>query len=256
MSSLHEYFGFIVPDLALLQEKAPLFVGLECEVESILGHSDISDEFVVHSDGSLRNNGLEFVTPPVTVEDALGLFKNLHQNLQIRNVSEEFSPRTSIHVHVNMSNLDKDTVRNIILMYALFEEFFFRMTLPERRENIHCVPLTETHLPSMYQNSLDVLISKWHKYTALNLKPLKTQGTLEFRHMHGHADDVLLQQWLTLIQKLVEVGGKTNLTEQNLNKVNIDVWFKQLFSHTDLTSLSPFAGDIAYNSILDLKLAV
>lgn len=256
MSTVHGYYGFGVPIAEVILPSSPLFVGLECEIESIRNRASVSSEIMVEADGSLRNNGMEFITKPVTVEAAVNLFKHLHAKLYVHKPDERFSQRTSIHVHVNMSNLDTDRVRDVILMYALFEEFFFMMTTPDRRENIHCVPLTETFLPSYYGSGLVPLVDRWHKYTALNIKPLKTQGTIEFRHMHGHDDVALLEDWLGTINNLVTVGKQNTITTESLNKANIDKWFMQIFGHTTLRWHQGHIENVMANSLTDLKVMV
>jgi len=177
--NLCEYFGSIeLMNSQVLDPGIPLYVGLECEIESIANHMDGADLFHVTQDGSLRNNGLEFITNPIPIDYAVPYFKKLHASLKFRNDAEKFSPRTSIHVHANCVNLHPDVIRNIIRMYALYEEYFFMMVTPDRRHNIHCVPLTETYLPSLYNTGLNTLVARWHKYTALNIVPLKKYGTI------------------------------------------------------------------------------
>jgi hypothetical protein len=39
----------------------------------------------------------------------------------------------------------------------------------------------------------------WHKYTALNLNPLSTYGTIEWRHMEGTCDLEKIILWLQII---------------------------------------------------------
>lgn len=256
MSNVYQTFSPAVHNPSLLDTNAPLFVGLECEIESVLSHGEGHHCFNVVSDHSLRNNGLEFVSKPTPVDSIIPQFTELHQKVAFRNLEQKFSERTSIHVHVNCCNIEETVVRNIILMYALYEEYFFMMASPSRRHNIHCVALTETYLPSIYKQKLVTLVSKWHKYTALNIKPLAQYGTIEFRHMQGHDDPVLLEAWLGTINNLVEVGKSNQITKKSLTSENIRRWFVQIFGKTPLISLENSIDDVAFNQILDLKLAV
>jgi len=256
MSNIYSTFSPQVQMPELIDPKTPLFVGLECEIESILGHGSVGPMFNVVADHSLRNNGLEFVSCPTPATAIVGHFTELHKSLKFRNLTQKFSERTSIHVHVNCCNLEEQDVRNIILMYALFEEYFFMMASPSRRHNIHCVALTETYLPSLYKNKLTQLVSKWHKYTALNIKPLAQYGTIEFRHMQGHDDPALLDQWIKTINNLMQVGVQNPINKKTLTSDNIKRWFQQIFGDTNLSLLSNSIDDVAFNQIIDLKLAV
>lgn len=255
MSTIHEIFGVGNFDGATSRE-LPLFVGLECEVESVHRTNQDSHPFEATNDGSLRNHGVEFISRPTRIDYIVDDFIKLHKTVQFRDLSAKFSQRTSIHVHVNCSNLTDVETRNIIYMYALFEEFFFSLVEQDRRHNIHCVPLTETYLPVYYKHDLHVLISRWHKYTALNIKPLSELGTIEFRHMQGHDDPELLKMWLGTINSLVQVGTHNPINRDTLTDDNIKHWFREIFADTPVKTMENMVSDVCFNSILDMKLAV
>jgi len=231
--------------------------GIECEIESVRSHERIhTDLWEVKTDGSLRNNGLEFVSPPVPLSQAVVSFEHLHAKLIHHELATKFSPRTSIHVHANCKNLDEKQVKNIILFYALFEEAFFLMVEPSRRDNIHCVALTDTHLSSRYHQPLGDLWSSWSKYTALNIKPLGTFGTIEFRHSHGHDDLRMFSDWLKVIENLFELGKTTTPTPDNLTEENITFWFDEVFGHTQkYPDMRLFMPSLVQDPLIDIKLS-
>lgn len=238
--------------------KEQLF-GLELEIESVDTGRTWSglraDMIVCKDDHSLRNNGREFITNPVNLQTSLTLFQNVHTSVHFHTQSEKFSPRTSIHVHVNCQPLEASVVRQAVLLYALFEEAFFAMVAPDRRDNIHCVPLTETHLSNYFRGALEVMASRWHKYTALNLIPLRSLGTIEFRHMQGHDNPVLLRDWLMTLEKLMELAANVKLSAETLTEENIDKWFKTLFSHTLwYIGTGPLASVVTRPTLINVKL--
>jgi Putative amidoligase enzyme len=249
MSKVCEIYG-----LSGYTNPQALLFGIECEIESIRDCAPIS--WQITEDGSLRNNGREFISPPVSLSTAVEGFKTLHESLSVRKREEKFSDRTSIHVHVNCQNLDEDVVRNIIHMYALYEEFFFSMCSPDRRHNIHCVPLTETHLPSIYRMSLVNMTERWHKYTALNIKPLAKYGTLEFRHMQGHEDGTLFEEWLQILNNLFQLASSKEglISKDTISNTNLDLWFDTLFGKSRVANLKPLMREMTYNQRLDIKL--
>lgn len=249
MSKLFEIFAVT----GYRNPKTTLF-GIECEIESIRGADGVT--WQITEDGSLRNNGREFISPPISRDEAVDGFRNLHHCISISSSAPKFSDRTSIHVHVNCQNLEETVVRNIIYMYALYEEFFFRMATPDRRHNIHCVPLTETHLPSLYRMGLPGMVERWHKYTALNIKPLSKYGTLEFRHMHGHDDEFLFNEWLVILENLFRLGADPSglITKETISVTNLDRWFDALFGGTQVATLKPQLKELTYNQRLDIKL--
>lgn len=234
-----------------------ILVGTECEIESVdTGVSwNLPSSIDVTSDGSLRNEGREFLILPSTTKVALDLFKLLHRQVRFFDVEEKFSHRTSIHVHVNCKNLHEKEVKNVLYMYTLFEEFFFLMADESRRHNIHCVAVNDTFMHRYFNNDIGTLASRWMKYSALNLKPLRTLGTMEFRHMHGHDDPVLHEQWLGIIERLFNVGKGVDCRTEGLSAENIEKWFTEIFKESHLyakciNSLPSYTKD----AVMDLKL--
>ena len=234
--------------------------GVECEVESV--NTEVSWDFLgdkgirITEDHSLRNNGREFLIGPATAANALVSFNYLHSRGSWLKTEEKFSHRTSVHVHANCQGRDDKVVRTAVLLYALFEEYFFRMVEPSRRDNIHCVPLTDTYLPSLYASELVQLHNRWHKYTALNIKPLNTLGTIEFRHMQGHDDLNLLRQWLTIIDNLLSLADKVQVIKrEHLDWATLEQWFDHIFSGSNVFSLKSEMRQLCRNQLIDLKLS-
>ncbi len=247
-----DYSLMVQPEL--MEPDAPIFMGCEFEIEDCHSIGDLEGRLKIAEDGSLRNNGHEFITPPTEVSKMLPLFEFLHSRLMLGN--SPYSERTSIHVHVNCCNLTQSQVRDVVLYYALFEEAFFSICDPSRRDNIHCVALTETALPSWYGTSLGNLLNRWHKYTALNLKPIATQGTIEFRHMHGHNDPVLLGEWLTILEQLVLLGRSTKITSQSFSEESLEAVFNQLFGKSRIAGHWKYLRPVMENQIIDVKLSL
>jgi hypothetical protein len=228
---------------------------MECEIESVApGSGKGMSAWKAIPDHSLRNNGVEYIsTVAKPRKDAVQDFEQLHKMLKLGD--NPFSYRTSTHVHVNVSSMRQDHARNMVLLYALFEEFFFAMVRPERRDNIHCVPLTETHLSMYYSKPLSSLFEVWSKYTALNLKRLTDLGTMEFRHMHGTGDKAEIEVWLHVLENLWKVAQRVEINEKTLSdRKEITDWFEMIFFPADrVMACKPTLFDIIRNSLIDVK---
>lgn len=240
---------------AMLLDNTRCFVGLECEIEAVKNPTSMAG-FHVKEDGSLRNNGYEFITDPVPVKTAIDQFAELHKKLDLG--EDAFSQRTSTHVHVNVAGLTLQETKNLLLLYALFEECFFLMAKPERRNNIHCTPLSETFVPSSYKTDIPNLVKGWHKYTALNLKRIRDLGTVEFRHLHGTGDVTELKQWLQVLENLFFLSQKVNFAEDSIaDEKNIYKWFDELFKDAPrVYVLRNSLPDLTANSLIDVKFAI
>jgi hypothetical protein len=234
------------------------YAGIECEIECVRSPRENFDIFKATHDGSLRNDGLEFISEPSEKLQLVEGFKKLHARLAFTEVDDPFSPRTSTHVHINCRSLTAGQVKNLIMLYVLYEEFFFAMVKPERRGNIHCVPLSETYLCSFYSKPLDYLRQRWHKYTALNILPLGELGTVEFRHLQGTDDASLLEEWLTTLENLWRIAQRTYVDAAFVSSPEvITATWEQLFGHSArITPLRPNIAAMTQNNLLDVKLSL
>lgn len=254
MAKIHEIYGCNI----LAHVETPAF-GVECEIESIKEiYGQLSAMWRITEDGSLRNYGHEFISKPLADDLARGAFRELHSKLVYRNPQEAFSERTSIHVHMNVQSMTEEQVRTLLLIYALFEPVFFDMVDDSRKHNIHCVPLTDTYLPSLYKHPLNALLSRWHKYTALNLIPVSHQGTVEFRHMHGHNSPSLFDEWLHILGNLDRLSRQVGtLSKDHISSSDwLDRAFRSLFFGTRVYEKhAKMFHKTCFNQIMDVKLA-
>lgn len=236
--------------------KSGFIASLECELEGIRNPTVSVYGFVGKKDGSLRNNGYEYVSDVGRDREALlETFKGLHRSLTFFEKEDPFSHRTSTHVHVNVSPMDIAHVKNMLLLYALFEEFFFSMVKPYRRDNIHCVPLTDTYLPKDYGKPFDTLVGKWSKYTAFNIKPVGQFGSVEFRHLHGTGDAEELNTWLHVLENLWKLCQKVKINQDTIADPGTRTeWFDLLFfPSSSVMSLRGSMPNIIRNSLIDVK---
>lgn len=181
-----------------------VLMGIEVEVENAQNtHTPNSGAWIPTADGSLRNGGVEFISQPMAAKYAPHILQELLQDTLQKDSC--FSPRTSIHVHLNMQDLPTEKVVDIILLYACIEPLLYKFTGRGRAKNIYCVPLFDTNLLTfMATDDLANSVEKWSKYTGLNILPLRDKGTLEFRQMHGTFDHHKVTIWVRLLTKLVE----------------------------------------------------
>jgi hypothetical protein len=212
-------------------------VGIEVEVEGILTRDrvgairDDSKTIVGYlwsntEDGSLRNNGREFVSIPVVGDgivyavDKLETYLNKNKSC----VGHEFSERTSVHIHVNARDMTLEQLANFILLYTAVEPVLYNFCGGNRHKNIFCVPLNQTSedlsLYSFYNkvkaqdraSSILDSLRHWKKYCGFNVRPLFSYGTIEFRHMVGTMNTEKLLIWIDMILKLKKYAMNSNFT--------------------------------------------
>lgn len=232
--------------------------GAELEIEVVKDyHTDwmVDRGIGIENDGSLRKGGKEFLLPPSPREQLTSLFEDVYCHLELGHDCHSF--RTSTHVHVNCLWMTEVQVRDLLLLYAIFEPIFFAYVGQERKENIHCMPLGSTHMPNHYGLAMRHIHQKWHKYTALNVLPLNELGTVEFRHLYGTKDVNVFAQWLIMLEILWQAartfGGmnRTHLIELTALR---DIERKLLT--TDFYALAKERPSfVLEDNLLDVKLA-
>ena len=245
------------------------FIGVEVEVEGIKNRIDLKSllypMWEMVKDGSLRSNGMEFVSVPMRGETIYKSLYLLKYFLEKTN-KISFSERTSIHVHMNVRRLSIEQIFVLVLTYLIVEKVLFRFVEKcgfTRENNIFCVPITDSkyylRLNSLFStwnggqfsNFFSYLSSFWRKYTAFNVLPLNSKGTIEFRHMGGTLDLQILMDWINLILSLKRFAYKTPLKKlltivENLNTDSAYMVF--------LESVFPQHNHLLWESGSDTKL--
>jgi hypothetical protein len=157
--------------------------------------SALAHHWNIKEDGSLRNNGIEFVSKLLPADKVSNAVHHLYGRTR---ALWEPSVRTGIHIHANMLARTFDDVRRILAYYSFVEPLLFQFVGPVREENIYCVPFYRA--PEEARLSMDALtrdpfrLRETCKYSALFVGPLRTFGTIEFRHAptFDTADDLVL----------------------------------------------------------------
>lgn len=182
-------------------------VGIEVEVENYrVRHqqADASKLWSTHQDGSLRNNGVEFVSLPVDGVNILKAVNALWDNMP----DYSFSQRTSVHVHVNIRKLSYEQLAGLLAIYCVVEPLLFDFVGRGRQRNIFCIPVTETGYPDKWLMDISKgkgsVFGQWEKYSAVNLSRFAELGTIEFRQMHGTRDKEKILTWLEILSCLYQ----------------------------------------------------
>jgi len=134
-------------------------------------------------DGSLRN-GIEFISAHPMTEDELSEgIDLLWDKLEAVNPTPKHTPRTSIHIHTNVSDLTLQHAGAFLFIWAVVEEVITKQMTPRWLNNF-CYSFVKA------RGAIDTIINllnddnhvalRW-KYTALNVLPIVDKGTLEMR---------------------------------------------------------------------------
>lgn len=180
-----------------------VYLGIEVEAEGMEGGIMIPGSWQIVEDGSLKVAGMEFITVPIRAKFLEMELRRLFAAIP----KADFSPRTSIHVHMNARDLYIAELHRFMLLYMVFEKCLYNFS-GNRWTNNFCVPIYETpkNIPSFLSGlATGSLSPHWSKYMGINLLPLyggdgvNKIGTIEFRHMSGNNSVEHIMDWCNLI---------------------------------------------------------
>jgi hypothetical protein len=173
-------------------------IGIEIEAEKYVGQKTPMSCWNVTDDGSLRDNGVEWVTYPLYREYIDYALWEIEREFTAQ-PQMTFSHRCSIHVHVNVSEFTVNQLYALIALYALYEKSLFEFVDPIRKGNSFCYPIVGTN--SLFNWDMNT------KYCAFNWTPIKKQLTVEYRHLEGTKDWKKVRRWIALVTKLTNFVG-------------------------------------------------
>lgn len=201
-------------------------IGLELEVEPARGFilpgqgqlgaiaaKTTGAQWTVHQDGSLRNGGLEYVLSTPCREDELqGLLEGLYGVFKFTGAKLNLTNRCSTHVHVNVGGYKVNEMTAAIILWTMFEEQLVNFCGEQRKTNHFCLtakdsPATLRSWEQFLQTG-QVRFNDGIKYSALNIRPITTQGSLEYRCMRAEQSPELLILWAKFCLALTRYARK------------------------------------------------
>lgn len=188
-------------------------LGIEYEIETV--DEDVSPPPIPHwnsvRDGSI-GEGWEFVSLPFTniqmVKQGLATLENI-----VKEDGLIITDRCSIHIHINVLNMSFQSVMRYIILYILFEKLLLNFCGDSRTDNMFCIPVaTSGEFISGIINSnsisgFNTTNPEIFKYGALNVCPIRTKGTLEFRSLQTTKDFSKILLWIDILLSLKTSSG-------------------------------------------------
>lgn len=183
--------------------------GIEIEVEGRNLLQAIAGKWTDKADGSLRGESREYILrKPLDLDIAKEALVDLNKALTSNKAVLDFSFRTSVHVHVNVLDMNKKTLHSFLYLSHLFENALVNYSGTERTGNRFCLRCSDAEykVGIMYdfltRDGFMGLNEDVIKYSAINLAPITTQGSVEFRSMRGTLDTAILNPWLDVLQNI------------------------------------------------------
>ena len=189
-------------------------VGIEIEVEGKTELPFIEDStWTSKKEDSLRYYGMEYInTKPMKLEGKKEKIKKLCDKINEFEVIKD-SPRTSVHVHVNVSNYDVLHIYNAMCAFWIFESLLAAYCGEDREGNLFCLRLKDA------ESVIDYIIRDAEsktpfanltdkvRYAGLNTNAVRKFGSLEIRLHGGSTDPDVIDEWSTEMATLIKNAG-------------------------------------------------
>lgn len=240
------------------------YVGVEVEVERWTITSSAEQQQIYEracqawsrkNDGSLRNNGVEFVTfAGLKAKEIFPYTRLLFNTFDVgrvwaqtqRSKANEFSHRCGLHVHIDMTGRNLEAVYKSLLVYSVVEPLLFLVS-GNRKDNKFCVSVhdcrsaVEDLIHYGHAGRWDDFVrsvAKASKYTALNVAPIRQFGTIEFRQHEGTQDPQRVINWVSILCDMVEMADRYDVhqLEQEILALNTvsayEAFIRSIFPNT------------------------
>ena len=258
MDTVSKVFGVKAPTVAksgLVGHRCSfpdLVMGVELEIERLPHNQEWYQEklqrktWTVDTDGSLRPPGssFEFISKPLELQYLLAELTKFFADNPL-NAERNYSDRTSVHIHTNVTDFTQQQLASLALVYTVVEDVLFQYVnhykepTPDgysRDTNIYCIPWNQCRMNYNLVNEIFAnpvgAFRNWQKYTALNLLPITTQGTVEWRHMHGTNDMEKLTIWVNLIGSIMKFAKGADFEDviKTVKSLNDTSAYQQFFN--------------------------
>ena len=185
-------------------------IGIEIEVEGKNLPLSFNSYWTVHNDGSLRGESAEYVlSEPIKRDNVLPFLKYLDSRL--KNSTIKNSIRTSVHVHINMSEKTILQVFLILIVYYILEDIIMTLAGEDRVGNLFCLRASDAeHIIDILElcAKRDVFTAFLDennlRYAAANICALGKFNSLEFRALKGTTDPVVISEWISLLLEMID----------------------------------------------------
>lgn len=204
---------------------SPDKVGIEVEVEGFPAKYYQNKElkwWYAERDGSLRNDGIEFIlrhpTGGADLIKALEEFSNLTKNRKV-----DMNDRTSVHVHVDVRNMTPKKLKTFLLLSIMFEEVFMKKT-GNRQNNIFCCKFCTSDIQLKAVSDVGYLSREnvgnfFHateKYASVNMLCMADKGSIEFRYHKGTIDTGEMLDWVNTLLSLKKYAMESEFNPEEL----------------------------------------
>lgn len=190
-------------------------VGIEVEVEgNKFPKSTPPKGWTYHNDNSLRgqDHAEYLLTNPIEFKDVPKYLDALWKALKDFGSVIAPSNRTSVHVHLNVTEFHLNRLASFIALYFAFEEILTEWCGEHRVGNLFCLrakdaPAIVTGIAEFIHDNMERVFHDGYHYSGLAADAIRKHGSLEIRTLRGVDDPRVIQEWVGILQRLYEASA-------------------------------------------------
>jgi hypothetical protein len=203
----------VIELLGCKSQRGDIGIEIECEGQNMIA----LDEAVWRSedDGSLRGiyptTRCEYIlAKPLKIDAVPVALDELSKRLKEAGAVLEFSHRCSVHVHVNVQQLEYQQLLAFMYTYYLLEEPFMTYCGKSRKGNNFCLRLQDAegvlevvnHMFELGEEGIHHIGQDRQRYAAMNFEALRKYGSVEFRGMEGNMNVRRISLWCEALVRM------------------------------------------------------
>lgn len=203
-------------------------IGYEVEYEGVkdryLPDHSYANHFQYHREGSLRDNGAEYVfSQPLFGADAWNAISWLVE--WAKQNQWKCTKRTGIHIHIDVRDLEVDQLSGMSLLYAAVEPILYQWIGGDRETSHFCIPLykaddallkvcsivRQAYADEVSGSNNAAKISESlaeERYAGFNVNSLAKFGSLEYRQLATTHDIQKIEDWINILMSLKAAAYK------------------------------------------------
>ena len=219
--------------------------GLEIELENIVNRPPL-ERWIMHYDGSLRNNGLEYVLAgPKSGMELHEALQELQANLPDTAIANE---RCGLHVHLDVMNFDMERRERFFKTMLVFEKLLYKIS-GDRETNKNCVPTYYNanflrEIGAIATGNLQHIRLTPGKYAGLNFNSIITLGSLEVRMHEGTVDFERILRFVRILGYIRAASATLDVQREELlddiSRQGANTFLEEVFPEDILEFLGQF----------------
>lgn len=211
-------------------------VGIEVETEGENLPLHITNPYWKDEEDNSLRGGREYVLKkPISIGAVPKALLSLGDVFREQGTQLNFSHRTSIHVHINVSQMEISDLKKFVFLAYMLDSVLAEIGGREIKGNRFALRLKDAQgiyfILKEFFEAERIPDQNEAKYSSINLCPINRYGSVEFRSMRGTFDTDIITRWCNLLVNI----RTTSLTFKSMKDIyemavaNPEKLIKQVF---------------------------